>query len=200
MKRSIAVVVAGAVLCTIAWAHQPGSRSAAELMDTLMWNREPVGGPFQLVDHRGVPRSDADFRGKLLLVYFGYVSCPDVCPTDLQQIALALDRLGPAAASVQPLFITLDPERDTTERLATYVHAFHPRLVGLRGSQAAVRHAADEYRMYFRKVPVAHGDYVIDHAAVTYVMNPEGKYVGFFPPGTRADRMVEILKPMLAGK
>lgn len=200
MKRSLALALASAALCTVAWAHQPSARSAADLMDTLMWNREPVGGPFTLVDHRGVRRSDQDFRGQFLLVYFGYSSCSDVCPTDLQQIALALERLGPAAAAVQPLFITLDPERDTSARLARYVPAFHPRLVGLTGSPSAIRHVADAYRMYFRKVPAGRGDYVVDHAAVTYVMDRDGKYVGFFPPGTRAERMLEILRPLLASQ
>src|SRR3982751_6029518 len=90
-------------------AQTQSSRSAAELMDAVMWNREPIGGPFALIDHTGKPRSDKDFRGKLMLVYFGFTYCPDVCPTDLQNIGLALDMLGEAGERVQPLFITLDP-------------------------------------------------------------------------------------------
>ena len=120
-----------ALLMTSAMVPAPAraepQRSAAELMDAVMWNREPIGGPFALVDHDGRPRTDADFRGKLLLVYFGFTYCPDVCPTDLQAIGLALDRLGAAGDSVQPLFITLDPERDTPQHLADYVPLFHPR-------------------------------------------------------------------------
>ena len=107
-----------------------------------MWNREPVGGPFALIDHTGEPRTDADFRGKLLLVYFGFTFCPDICPTDLQAIGLAVDQLGAAGESVQPLFITVDPERDTPEHLADYVSLFHPRLIGLTGSREAIRQAA----------------------------------------------------------
>ena len=91
-----------------------------------MWNRGPIGGPFALIDHTGKPRTDKDFRGKLLLIYFGYSYCPDVCPTDLQQIGLAVDRLGADGEAVQPLFITLDPERDTAAHLADYVPLFHP--------------------------------------------------------------------------
>src|SRR5215470_5161114 len=100
--------------------------SAARLMDDLMRNRGPIGGPFALVDQTGTPRTDEDVRGKLLLIYFGYSYCPDVCPTDLQQIGLAVDQLGAAGGAVQPLFITLDPERDTAMHLAEIRAAISP--------------------------------------------------------------------------
>ena len=111
-------------------AQKSEETSAARLMDDLMWNRSPIGGPFALIDHTGKPRADKDFRGKLLLIYFGYSYCPDVCPTDLQQIGLAVDRLGPEGEAVQPLFITLEPERDTAANLADYVPLFHPQAQG----------------------------------------------------------------------
>ena len=98
-----------------------------------MWNREPIGGPFALIDQNGERRTDADFRGKFMLVYFGFTYCPDVCPTDLQQMGLAVDRLGAAGDAVQPIFITVDPERDTTEHLKDYVAMFHSRFIGLTG-------------------------------------------------------------------
>ena len=111
---------------------QPSSeRSAAELMDAVMWNREPIGGPFALTDQNGTRRTDVDFRGKLMLVYFGFTYCPDVCPTDLLQIALAVDQLGEAGEMVQPVFITVDPERDTPEHLKEYMALFHPRFAAL---------------------------------------------------------------------
>jgi len=88
-------------------------------MDVLMWNREPVGGPFTLIDHEGNPRTDADFRGKLMLIYFGFTYCSDVCPTDLRSIAGAMDKLGPSSEAVQPLFITVDPEKDRPAQLRT---------------------------------------------------------------------------------
>src|ERR1043165_2702406 len=124
--------VALAALMLAGIASQPAAqtqsaRSAAELMDAVMWNREPIGGPFALVDQDGRPRTDADFRGKVLLVYFGFTFCPDVCPADLQNIGLAMDRLGAAADAVQPLFVTLDPARDTAAHLKDYVALFHPR-------------------------------------------------------------------------
>ncbi|MCC8941937.1 SCO family protein [Bradyrhizobium sp. Arg68] len=203
----IAHVVLRAIAClgvglwlTLA-AASPGdapARSAAEIMDILMWNREPVGGPFTLTDQAGHERSDRDFRGRLMLVYFGFTTCPDVCPTDLQAIGLALDKLGRDADSVQPIFITVDPERDTASHLADYVPLFHPRLIGLTGSSDAIRKVADAYKVYYAKVPLQDADYTVDHTAYIYLMDRDGSYLGFFPPGTSADRMVEIIKPRLA--
>jgi len=174
-------------------------RSAAEIMDILMWGREPVGGPFELVDQTGKTRTGKDFSGKLLLVYFGFTYCPDVCPADLQNIGLALDILGEAAQRVQPLFITVDPERDTPEHLKDYVPMFHPRLIGLTGEVAAIRSAADAYKVYYAKVPNEKGDdYTVDHTAFIYLMGADGKYVGFFPSGTSPDRIAEMLRKQLS--
>jgi protein SCO1/2 len=174
-------------------------RSAAEAMDILMWNREPVGGAFELIDHTGNTRTEQDFRGKLMLVYFGFSYCPDVCPTDLMAIGQALELLGPDADAVQPIFITVDPARDTTAHLAEYVVLFHPRLIGLTGSDEAIRKAADAYKVYYAKVALGkdQGDYTVDHTAYIYLMDRNGKYLGFFPPGTSAERMVEIIRPRL---
>jgi cytochrome oxidase Cu insertion factor (SCO1/SenC/PrrC family) len=183
-----------------AYAADAPARSAAEVMDILMWNREPVGGPFELTDHTGRIRTERDFRGQLMLIYFGFTWCPDICPADLQAIGLALDKLGNDAARVQPLFVTVDPERDTAEHLAEYVKLFHPRLIGLTGSLEAIRRAAEAYKVYFAKVPVGKeaNDYTVDHTAFIYLMDRDGNYLGFFPPGTSADRMVEIIRPRLA--
>jgi len=180
-------------------AQEPDQNRAARLMDDLMWGRGHVGGPFELTDHTGKKRTDADFPGKLLLVYFGYTYCPDICPADLLQISLALDKLGAAGAEVQPLFISVDPERDTWEVLAQYVAAFHPRLIGLTGTPEQIRAVARAYKVYYAKyTPPDGGVYLIDHSGFTYLMDRAGKYLGFFPPGTSADRMVEIIRPHLA--
>jgi protein SCO1/2 len=111
-----------------------------------------------------------------------------------------MDRLGSDADNVQPLFITVDPERDTPQHLAEYVPLFHPRLIGLTGSLDAIRKAADAYKVYSAKVPLGkgQGDYTVDHTAFIYLMDRNGDYLGFFPPGTSADRMVEIIRPQLA--
>ncbi|MGY4476993.1 SCO family protein [Bradyrhizobium sp. USDA 3364] len=179
-------------------APQQSARSAAEIMDILMWNREPVGGPFALTDQAGHARTDKEFRGSLMLVYFGFTYCPDVCPTDLQAIGLALDKLGQDGDQVQPIFITVDPERDTAAHLADYVPMFHPRLIGLTGSADAIRKVADAYKVYYARVPQDAGDYTVDHTAYIYLMDRDGNYLGFFPPGTSAERMVEIIRPRLA--
>ena len=174
-------------------------RSAAEIMDILMWAREPVGGPFALIDHTGAARSERDFRGKLLLIYFGFTYCPDVCPTDLQNIGLALDQLGAVSDKVQPLFVTVDPERDTPPHLAQYVQMFHPRLIGLTGDASAIRAAADAYKVYYAKVSNERGDdYTVDHTAFTYLIGADGKYLGFLPPGTAPERIADILRQQTA--
>jgi protein SCO1 len=175
-------------------AQEPDENQAARLMDDLMWNRGPIGGPFALVDHTGKPRTDEDFRGKLLLIYFGYSYCPDVCPTDLQQIGLAIDGLGAGGEAVQPLFITVDPGRDTVSHLVDYVPLFHPRLIGLTGSAEQIQRVAHAYKVYYARYPPGSPDYVVDHSAFIYLVDEVGKYIGFFPPGTTAERMIEMIR------
>jgi protein SCO1/2 len=193
------LVLAAALLIATLPAQAQSERSAGELMDAVMWNKEPIGGPFALTDHTGKLRTDADFRGKLMLVYFGFTFCPDICPTDLMAIGQAIDKLGPAGDEVQPLFISVDPERDTAAHLAEYVPFFHPRLIGLTGDAAHIRDAARAYRVYYAKVAIGGAaDYTFDHSGFIYLMDRDGKYVGFFPPGTPADRMVAVIKPRLA--
>jgi cytochrome oxidase Cu insertion factor (SCO1/SenC/PrrC family) len=199
LARAALIVMSLSAIAAPAFAHG-SERSAAELMDAVMWNREPIGGPVALIDHNGKLRTDADFRGKLMLVYFGFTYCPDVCPTDLQNIGLALDRLGAYGEEVQPLFITLDPERDTAQHLAEYVPLFHPRLIGLTGDATAVRDAANAYKVYYAKVPSTGGsDYTIDHSGFIYLMDRGGQYFGFFPPGTPPDRMADVIMPLVEG-
>ncbi|MBD8909667.1 SCO family protein [Methylorubrum zatmanii] len=169
-------------------------------MDVLMWNREPVGGPFALVDQDGRPRTEADFHGKLLMLTFGFTACPDVCPTDLMEIARALTLLGEAGEEVQPVFVTLDPARDTPALLAEFVPSFHPRLIGLTGSEAAIRRAAEAYKVFYRRVGQENGGDTIEHSAFVYLIDREGGYLGFFPPGTSAERMLTIIRPHLRAR
>ena len=172
--------------------------SAAQMMDDLMYGRGSVGGPFTLTDASGKPRSDSEFRGKLMIVYFGYTYCPDVCPADLMAITQALDALGPAAEGVQPVFITVDPERDT-KVLGEYVAAFHHSFVGLTGSPDEIRKVANSYKAFYAKVPDPRsGDYSIDHAGVIYLMGRNGEYLGFMPPQTNPERLTEVLRKYLA--
>ena len=137
-----------------------------------------IGGPFALTQDDGQPATDRSFRGKYLLIYFGYTSCRDVCPLTLASVAGALDSLGAKADGVQPLFITVDPHRDTAAVMHPYVAAFSPRLIGLTGAPAALRQVAREYRV----TAVRHSggdpqDYRVDHSSVLYLVGPDGRYL-----------------------
>jgi cytochrome oxidase Cu insertion factor (SCO1/SenC/PrrC family) len=173
-------------------------QTAAQMMDDLMYGRGTVGGPFTLTDQAGKPRSDIAFRGKLMVVYFGYSYCPDVCPADLMAISQAIEALGALGDDVQPIFITIDPERDT-KGLAEYVSAFHPRLVGLTGSPEQIHEVAMSYKAFYAKVvDTRSGQYSIDHTGIIYLMGRSGEYLGFMPPQTNPDRLTEILRKYLA--
>lgn len=196
-SRACALIVIASLLGSgvAAAEDQP---SAEQMMDDLMYGRGTVGGPFTLTDQTGRTRSDSEFRGKLMIVYFGYSYCPDVCPADLMAITQALDALGPAAEGIQPVFITVDPERDT-KGLADYVAAFHHSLVGLTGSPEEIRKVANAYKAFYAKVPGERsGEYSIDHAGVIYLIGRDGEYLGFMPPQTSPDRLTEVLRKYLA--
>jgi cytochrome oxidase Cu insertion factor (SCO1/SenC/PrrC family) len=195
-RAGVLLVVASLFWCRPAVAAE--HPSAAQMMDDLMYGRGSVGGPFTLTDQNGRPRSDTEFRGKLMIVYFGYTFCPDVCPTDLMAITQALDALGPAAEGIQPVFITIDPERDS-KVLADYVSAFHHSLIGLTGSPDEIRTIANAYKAFYVKVPDERtGDYSIDHTGVIYLIGRSGEYLGFMPPQTNPDRLTEVLRKYLA--
>jgi len=134
-----------------------------------------IAGDFHLIDHNGQPRSRSDFRGKVLVVFFGFTHCPDVCPTTLSQLALALKRLGPEAERVQVVMITVDPERDTPEVLKQYVTALDPRFLGLTGDAAAIAEAAKQFKVFYQKTTGGQTDYSIDHSASSFVFDPSGK-------------------------
>ena len=166
-------------------------------MNELMSGKASVGAPFALPDARGRARSLDEFRGRLVLLYFGFAQCPDVCPTDLAAIGGALRLLGERAPEVQPLFVTLDPARDTPEVLAEYAGAFHPSMIALRGTEADTRRIATSYKVFYEKVPDGRGGYFIDHAAFTFLLDRSGKYVAFLPPGTKPDRIATLLRQNL---
>jgi protein SCO1 len=138
-----------------------------------------VGGPFSLIDGDGKPVTDKTWRGKYMLVYFGYTFCPDVCPTTLSAVADALDKLGSKADSIAPLFITVDPKRDTAPVVKQYAAAFGPRIVGLTGSPEQIAEAAKAYRVYYAEHRTGTGpdDYSMDHSSVLYLMGPDGRFI-----------------------
>lgn len=147
-----------------------------------------IGGGFTLTDHTGARRTEADYDGRYMLVFFGYTNCPDFCPLGLQAMAETLDALGEDAEPIVPVFVTVDPERDTVAVLKDYVGLFHPRLVGLTGSTEEIAAVAKAYRVYFAKAPAEGGgdDYLMDHSTFTYLMGPDGRYLTHIRHGTPA--------------
>ena len=138
-----------------------------------------IGGPFTLTGPDGHPVSSTSFRGKWLVVYFGYTHCPDACPTALNSIGVALDMLKSRAATVQPFFITVDPQRDGPQSVGTFAHQFSPRILGLTGTQAQITAVEHEYRVYAARHPEPGGSYSMDHSNIIYVMDPQGHFAGF---------------------
>lgn len=149
-----------------------------------------VGGPFSLSSHTGERVSDKDFRGRYMLVTFGYTYCPDVCPALLQVMSAALDELGEEATRIQPIFITVDPERDTVAHLKDYMAHFHPRFLGLTGTTEEIAAVAKAYRVYYARAGDKDGaDYLMDHTSIVYLMGPDGEFVKHFTYGTDAEAL-----------
>ena len=186
----LVIMGAGALL---ALAHRDTPRGAA---GTLL--ASAIGGPFRLVDQNGKTVTDADLKGKWSLVYFGYTHCPDACPTALNDIAIALDQLGPKREAVRSVFITVDPERDTPEVLKAYVTSFDAAILALSGSPEEIARAAKAYRVYYAKHPEPGGDYSMDHSSVIYVMDPEGRFTASFTHQSTPEEIAERLKKLLA--
>ena len=183
---AVAVVAAG-----LLW-HAGDSLSGANRVE----GEASIGGPFTLTDQDGEVRREADFRGRFMLVYFGYSTCPDICPTTLAVMADALEKLGPEAERVVPIFITIDPGRDTSRVLKAYLKAFGPRFVGLTGEAKAVAAAAHAYRVYYRKRPLS-GGYAMDHSSHIYLMGPDGRFIANYDETLGPDGLAQALKKQL---
>jgi protein SCO1/2 len=158
-----------------------------------------VGGPFSLIDQDGRRVTEKDFLGKYILVFFGYTYCPDICPTELQVMSAALDQMGPEAGRIQPIFVSIDPARDTPEVLKAYVANFGPRLIGLTGSPEEVAAIAKAYRVYYAKAGNGSTatDYLMDHSSIIYLMGPDGRFVKHMPYTTDAAKLATELKETL---
>ena len=198
MKRVIltaAVLVVAVAAMGLAW-RLSGLSSQSEAA-TQSASEAAFGGPFALTDQNGKRRTDADFRGKYMLVFFGYTYCPDVCPTTLAVESEALGKLGSAASRVVPIFITVDPKRDTPQKLKPYLASYGPSFVGLTGSDAEIAKVARAYRVYYQ----AHIDgraanpesYSVDHTGNVYLMGPDGKFVAYYSPGILPDELAADL-------
>jgi protein SCO1/2 len=182
IAAAAALVATGAVL----WIERPASASLA------------LGGPFVLTDaNTGRTVTDQSFRGKMMLIYFGYTYCPDACPTALNNISEAMAKLGSAANDIAPLFISVDPARDTPKVMANYVKAFDPRIQGLVADAATTAKVAKEFGVYYKIHPEPDGTYLIDHSSLIYVMDARGKFIKFLPASEPGDRLAGQLKEIL---
>ncbi len=214
MIRAIRWSVGGLLaLLLVAWGvfwlgeHAPASPAGAVVREVASLLGAPVtddgvpagvaiGGPFTLTDPAGHTVTDRDYRGKFMLVYFGYTFCPDVCPTELQAVAAALNKLGPNAEKLAPIFVTIDPERDTPTVMGNYVKLFDPRLIGLTGTPAEIHDIATAYRVYYAKAPQK-GDpsaYLMDHSSFMYLMGPDGKFRALLQPGESPDEIASRIQ------
>jgi protein SCO1/2 len=193
----IAVVIAGLLLLAAGGLfaivfRDTGNGLAGRPLSTA------IGGPFALVDQDGKPFTEADLKGKWHLVFFGYTHCPDVCPTTMNDLSLALDRLGPRKSQFGIVFVTVDPERDTPEVLKSYVASFAGPIVALTGSPEAVAQAAKDYRVYYAKHPRSDGGYDMDHSAVIYVMDPQLRFTATFTPETSDEDIARRLEKLVS--
>ena len=190
LMAALGAIVAGAAIAyplVATVTNRPVAPDAQKLLG--------FGGPFKLTDQDGRVVTDADFRGRWLLLYFGYTHCPDACPTALNSIAEALDQLGPSRQKMQPVFITLDPERDTPATLKEYTSAFQAGILGLTGTPEQIAATAKEYRITYEKHPIPENhDYSIDHTSIIFLVDPLGHPVDLFSHETPPDRMARRIK------
>lgn len=190
------ILLAGLAAAGIVYFYGPALESPRQTNGTAL-----VGGPFELVDQTGAKFTEARLAGKYSIIYFGYTFCPDICPTELQTIAEALDKLSPGELEkIQPIFITVDPARDTVPVMAKYVTLFHPRLIGLTGTENQIKAAEKAYRVYADKAPSQDKDskdYLMNHTSVTYLMGPDGKFLDHFANGATPDKIAETIKKNL---
>lgn len=207
-RRLLYTAVAACLLAAAgnASAHDPSLHRAApadakpipaklvgQPTGTLPFDR--IGGPFALTDHNGQPRSDADFRGRYMLIFFGYANCDSICPVGLQRMAAALDELGDRGDKVQPLMITVDPENDTPAALAKTMPKIHPRLLGLTGSTGAIDAAKRTYQVESTQVSQAgDGSPIYAHGSFIYLMRPDGSFATLIPPVIGVDKMADLMR------
>jgi protein SCO1/2 len=206
--RSLPIAVFMTALLSLAACSEKQSADGSQMIlaptNTVFKNTDVTGlgyaNDFALTDHTGKQRTLADFKGKAVLVFFGFMNCPDVCPTTMAEMAGVMKDLGPLADRVQVLFITVDPERDTPELLAKYVPAFDPRFLGLTGDKAAIEKVAKEFRVFYQKSPGKEpGSYSMDHTAGSYVFDPQGRVRLFVRHGQGGEPIAHDLKVLLSG-
>jgi len=194
MSRSIRILIVLAAFVAGAFALVAAVMVFAPAEKT---RPSAVGGPFELIDQDGKTVSDLNFRGKPFLVFFGFTHCPDICPTTLFEVSEIFNRLGKDADKVSAIFVTVDPERDTPEKLKLYLSSFHPRISALSGSEAQIEAIKKAYFVYAKRVPLEGGGYTMDHTSVVYLMDKNGKFIAPFNLKRDADAAAADLKRRL---
>ncbi|KGM31182.1 SCO family protein [Inquilinus limosus] len=188
---AITAILVGAAGFLLVYSKDPATGRVVAL------GTEP-GGPFRLTDQTGATLTDADLKGRPFAVFFGFTHCPEICPTTLWEMSQALAALGPDGDRLRVLFITVDPERDRPEMLREYLQSFDPRITGLTGTPEEIAAVAKSYRVYWRKVPTTDGDYTMDHSAMVYLMDAEGRFHDIIAYGTPEPERLAALRRLLA--
>ncbi len=196
-RKAISLIVAAPLL---ALGLLAGCTPAEPVFKSTDISGTSYGRTLRLTDHHGQERTLADFKGKVVTIFFGYTQCPDVCPTALSGMSTVMQELGPEADRVQVLFVTVDPERDTPELLAQYVPVFDARFLGLYGTPEKIAEVAKEFRVFYRKSGDLAGHYTIDHTAGTYVFGPDGRPRLYVKHAEDPQVVVADIKALLAGK
>jgi protein SCO1 len=192
MRSRVALLLLVTALAAGCGEREPGPRF--QLTDVT---GAPFGRTFELTDHHGKRRTLEDFRSRVVVMFFGFVHCPDICPMTLQELALVARELGPDAARLQVLFVTVDPERDTPELLRQYVPAFHPGFLGLHGTLEETARAAREFKVYFQKQPLPNGGYTVDHSAGLFILDGHGRLRLFAPHGVGAKTLLHDIQLLM---
>lgn len=196
----VMAALAGLILAAAAaMITRPAVHTAQEPEGLIAVTGDAFGGPFTLTDHTGKTVTDKDFTGKYRLIYFGFTFCPAICPTELSKITAALKAMGPEGEKILPVFVTVDPERDTAEKMKSYVSLFHPRLVGLTGTPEQIKAMLKEYKIYANKVQDPQmSEYTMDHSSFIYFMAPDDRLLRIFKVDDTADDIAQIATQWMA--
>jgi protein SCO1/2 len=195
LYQAIALLILAGLLAACGKADAPQQKFSAVDITGSPWGKD-----FQLTDHNGQPRSVADFKGKAVVLFFGYTNCPDMCPMTMYKLATAMEKLGKDAERVQVLFVTLDPKRDTPDVLKKYAPAFHPSFLGVYGDEKTTQETAKNFKIFYQhQKPNAHGFYTVDHMGPSFVFDPQGRLRLFIADQHSADMIAQDLRTLLKG-